>query len=317
MSPRVSVVMPVFNGAAFLAPALNSLRSQTLRAIEIIVVDDGSTDDSVALVESQAREDPRIVLIRSSRVRISAALNRGIAQARGAFIARMDADDIAHPQRLARQAEFLEAHPAVAVVGTGFRVIDATGAVLKTQHPVGDPKAVREALRRGNCLAHPTVMMRREAAALGYRELFPYAEDYDLWTRAAERWDLANLDEALLDYRDAHRPFDPVYFEQQIASTVAVAAMARRRAAGQAETLTTPATRASLAALGLERDLRGALRRAAFGRARLYALARRRADQRAALRFAARHAPRGEGMGAWLGFAARAVRARIALVLSR
>src|SRR5437868_6554697 len=121
---RVSVVMPVFNSGDWLAEAINSVRTQSLAEFELIIIDDGSTDQTESVIASAARDDARIRTVRQERRGVAAALNNGIALARSPVIARMDGDDIAEPDRLRQQLAFLKAHPRVAAVGSWAYVID-------------------------------------------------------------------------------------------------------------------------------------------------------------------------------------------------
>jgi glycosyltransferase involved in cell wall biosynthesis len=201
--PLVSVVMPIYNAARYLDAAIHSIRAQTLTDLELILVDDGSTDDCDHIICQHASVDERIVVLRLPRAGISTALNHGIVAARAALIARMDADDEAMPERLDRQVAAMRARPLVAALGTGLEVIDADGHVVSTATPFCDPEEIRELLLQANCLAHPAVMMRRDVvlAAGGYRPAFTACEDYDLWLRLSEHHELSNLQEPLLRYR--------------------------------------------------------------------------------------------------------------------
>jgi glycosyltransferase involved in cell wall biosynthesis len=199
--PVVSVLLAVRNGGSYLAEALGSIQAQTLRAWELVVVDDGSNDDTPALLAAAARSDARIRVFRQEPLGLVAALNRAAAEARGEFLARMDADDRAHPQRLARQVDFLAAHPEVGVLGTAIRRIGAAGGTWTRPE---DDATLRAALLFEAPFAHPTVMLRRsiwQVAREGYREDFRAAEDIDLWERLAPHTRFANLPDVLLDYR--------------------------------------------------------------------------------------------------------------------
>jgi GT2 family glycosyltransferase len=232
--PRVSVVLPVYNGEPFLAAAVESILAQTLPDFELIAVDDGSTDTSALTLERLARGDPRLLVVSQPNAGIVAALNRGLALARGEFVARMDADDVACPERFAKQIAFLDAHPEVAVVGAAVTLIDANGKPIRDMRYPESPQAVAEFLRTASALAHPAVMMRKEAviAAGSYRPAYRHAEDYDLWLRLVERHKLANLPDRLLLYRQhgAKLSFSRAA-EQALATGLARVAASRRRAA--------------------------------------------------------------------------------------
>jgi hypothetical protein len=202
-SLAISVLMPVYNGAAHLADALDSILAQTFRDYELLVVDDGSTDATGAILAERARIDPRIRVVRNAtNIGVIGALNQGIAQARGGYIARMDADDISLPGRLGRQKAFLDAHSNVGVCGAWVHKIGPLGGATE-RYPTADAD-IRCGLLFRNVLAHPAVTIRRslfDEFGLGYDPAYPHAEDYALWLRAAEQARLANLPEVLLHYR--------------------------------------------------------------------------------------------------------------------
>ena len=231
---RVSVVMPAFNAEAYLAEAIESVLRQTMGDLEIVVVDDGSIDNSRAIVERFREADPRVRLVVHERnLGISAALNRGWQAARSPLIARLDADDAALPDRLERQSAFLDAHPSVAVVGGAAHVVDGAGKRISTMRFPTESAVIHATLRRHNCLAHPTVMLRRSVLedVGGYR--FDHSEDYDLWLRLAERFDLANLAEPLILYRVHGSQLSLLDLEDRVKGALAVRAAAKiRRANG-------------------------------------------------------------------------------------
>lgn len=193
--------MPVYNGAAYLRPAVDSILAQTFADLELVLSDDGSSDDSRSIVEEYAARDPRVVAVFSEHGGVAAATNRALAAARGEYFAPMDHDDVALPERLAREVAFLDANPDVAVIGSGSRVIDGAGRELKsTRAVVVAPDDVAEAMHRRCAVLHPSCMMRTEVvrAIGGYRPFLPYAQDYDLFLRIMARHRLANIPDVLL-----------------------------------------------------------------------------------------------------------------------
>jgi glycosyltransferase involved in cell wall biosynthesis len=204
-SPLVSVVLPVFNAARYLRAALASLRRQTAGDFEIIAVNDGSTDDSLAQLRAGARIEPRLHVLTQPNTGIVGALNAGLAAARGEFIARMDADDIALPARFAAQLAHLRAEPACLAVGTDVFYTDPEGERLVRHRPPLDHDGIVAQLLDGNggALIHPTLMARRAAlvALGGHRARFDFIEDLDLYLRLAGRGRLANLPAVHLHYR--------------------------------------------------------------------------------------------------------------------
>jgi len=198
VTPRVSVLMAVHNGAPWVADAARSVLAQTLGDLELVVVDDGSTDATGDLLTGI--DDPRVRFERRTHAGLTRALNHGLGLARAALIARLDADDIALPERLARQVAFLDAHPEIGVVGSAAREINGDGREVRVVRPPEDDGSLRRALIRRNPLLHSTVMMRRRVveAVAGYDVRFAVAQDYDLWIRLAAVTRLANLSEALV-----------------------------------------------------------------------------------------------------------------------
>ncbi|MBV9784206.1 MAG: glycosyltransferase [Acidisphaera sp.] len=232
----VSVVLPVRNGAQFVGQAIASIGRQTFEDFELVIVDDGSEDATPAILARAAAADRRIRVMTQPPLGLVASLNRAIADASAELIARMDADDVAAPERLGRQTAALAAHPGTAAIGSAWRIIDGAGTPLGVIRPPISPAAIRARLQTANCMAHPTVLMRRQAvlAAGGYRA-FPMCEDYDLWLRLSERHDLRNLGEPLLDYRRHPGQCTWHGLEQRILSELAALAAARCRRSGLAD----------------------------------------------------------------------------------
>jgi len=209
--PHVSVLLPAHNAARTLPRALESIQAQTFTDWELVLVDDGSTDDTAALLETWTRREPRLHPVRQPHRGLVPALEAGLARARGAFIARMDADDVSRPTRLERQVRFLEAHPDVGVVSC---LVEFGGDAIRNQgfarhvawlNSLTTPEAM--ALNRfvEAPVAHPSVLFRRALLAQhgGYRD-GPFPEDYELWLRWIERGvRLAKVPEPLLVWNDS------------------------------------------------------------------------------------------------------------------
>ena len=203
-APLVSVVMPVRNGGPLLQEAIDSILQQTETDLELIVVDDASSDGTPALLARAREADPRVRVRRLDKnLGIAGALNEGCRLARGAFIARMDADDVSLPARLAVQLAYLRSHPDVAVVGSWVRRLDQFGTVGAVQRYPTDPPLVAWSMLFFNSIAHPTVLMRREALHMEavYKLDFPPAEDYAFFAGMTRTAQLANIPEVLLHYR--------------------------------------------------------------------------------------------------------------------
>ena len=198
--PLISVVMPAYNAEKYLAEAIDSILTQTFTDFELIIIDDGSTDQTPAIIKRYKEQDSRIsAFFLQKNMGIAAALNQGLSVARGKYLARMDADDISLPERFAKQAAFMEAHPAVGVLGTAAIVIDSAGRhhqtlVFPTSHLL-----LLWSLCFYSPIIHPSVMARREVilSAGGYLST-THTEDYELWGRLSTITQFANLAERLL-----------------------------------------------------------------------------------------------------------------------
>ena len=209
MAPRVSVLLPVKDAAATLSECLASLRGQSLQDHEVVAVDDGSTDGSRARLERAAAEDPRVRVLRSDAPGLVAALNPALRAARGPFLARMDADDVTHDDRLRLQAEALERDSATSILGARVTVLGGTAnagmrAYVEWSNGLLDDAAIRRDLFVESPFVHPSVMMRaRVLRDLGGYRSYDGPEDYDLWLRAAAAGArFAKLEEPLLLWRD-------------------------------------------------------------------------------------------------------------------
>jgi hypothetical protein len=234
MGPQVSVIMPVYNGGAQLGRAIDSILQQTFDDFELVIVDDGSTDDTPTVLRRMSSADQRVRIICGRHAGLVAALNEGCANARGTYLARMDADDVAMPDRLGAQVRQMAANPRLGVLGGAVTVVDASDRVLyQMRYPTRD-SAIRKTLPTDCPFAHPAVMMRRSVFERtgGYRPAFVHAEDYDLWLRIAEHCEMANLDRSVLRYQVHTSQTSVAHGQQQIVSTIGaqVAAQLRRTA---------------------------------------------------------------------------------------
>ena len=197
MLPSISVVMPVFNGACICRQTLASLRWQTFTDWEAVCVNDGSTDESLAILRQFAAADSRFRIIDRPNQGIVAALNAGVLAARADWIARIDSDDVATPERLATQWQFVQQHPDVVVVGSCMLFTDPDGFPLSTECYATDHEGIEHALLTGSAgsFGHPSVLIRRDKimeAGL-YRPEFEWVEDIDLWLRMIPLGRVANI----------------------------------------------------------------------------------------------------------------------------
>lgn len=198
---KVSVVVSVYNGEKYLREAVDSILGQTFRDFEFIIVDDGSTDRTWAILQSY--NAPRIVLLRNQEnIGLTRSLNKGLAAARGEYIARMDADDVSLPERLEKQVAYLDAHSEVGLLGTWIEIIGERGERLSVLRRPIEPPLITWSLLFDNCLAHSTVMYRRSLVGkLGGYNPSRYAQDYDLWSRMSFETQIVNLPEVLVRWR--------------------------------------------------------------------------------------------------------------------
>jgi glycosyltransferase involved in cell wall biosynthesis len=233
VTPRVSVLIGVFNNAATLGQAIDGMLAQTVRELEIVVIDDGSADDSADIArEATARDDRVRLLSMPANVGIARSLNEGLRSARAPVVAVQDADDWSEPERLERQLAALDADPAVAVVGSRMREVGPDGAELRprTAFAAGD---VGEILLRINPIPNTCAAFRRDVALAvgGYDARYRYATEYDLWLRLAERHRVITLDEVLSTRRMSGRNVAARRERAQTAEAIAirVRALLRRR----------------------------------------------------------------------------------------
>lgn len=199
--PQISVVLPVHNGMPYLPDTLQSILDQSFHDFEIIALDDASTDDTWSYLQSLA--DARVRPIRLEKTGLVGALNRGLQEAKAPLIARIDADDIALPNRFAAQYEFLAKHPNVALLGCQALCIDEDGSPSGTRRFPTSHEAIRFQMFFGCPFLHPGTMFRRGLAVDigGYRNEYFLGEDYDLWSRVVVGHPTANHCETLMQYR--------------------------------------------------------------------------------------------------------------------
>lgn len=199
-NPKVSVVMPTFNAEQYLRTSIKSILNQSFTDFELIIVDDGSTDNTIATIKEF--EDNRITLIeRKDKSGVTSARNRGIREAQGEFIAQHDADDYSDQTRFQRQVDYLDSHPDVAMVGTGANLVNERKGVTERRRVEESPSL--DDLLQHNHYIQGSVMIRASALeSVGYYdERFPVTEDYDLWLRLAKKFEVRNIDEPLYNFR--------------------------------------------------------------------------------------------------------------------
>ena len=202
-NPLVSVVMSVYNSEKYLKEAIESILNQTYTNFEFIIVNDGSTDSSLDIIQEYMKKDERIVLISRDNKGLPYSLNEGIEKAKGRYIARMDADDISLPARLEEQVEFMEKNENIGIFGTWAEVFGENKKTKLLKHPVAHDE-LKVKLLFSVCFAHPTVMIRKyilDKYNLKYNLDYLNAQDYELWSQISEVNMMANIPKILLKYR--------------------------------------------------------------------------------------------------------------------
>jgi len=193
--------MSVYNGEKFLNESINSILNQTFRDFEFIIIDDYSTDNSLHVIKKYTKKDKRIVLIQGKKnIGLTKSLNKGLKIAKRKYIARIDADDIALPERLKKQYEYLEKNKDIFLVGTGAYNINKNGNIDTMKKPLTNPDLIEKTLYYKNCIYHPTIMFRNKGYL--YREKFIYSQDYDFYLRMlSDGKKLINIRDILIKYR--------------------------------------------------------------------------------------------------------------------
>ena len=206
--PEVSVLIPVHNCENTLERALNSVQRQTYKDFEVIIVNNNSTDNSMKIVDS-FKDKMDIKVFNCYLQGIVPALNTGLRQCSGNWIARQDGDDYWYPEKLKKQMDFLIANPEIKIVGTQIRLLDEEGNVEemgtfgREVRYQADNQFIKIGLLYGqNQLCHPSVVFSRDVIDLcgGYEQLYPLAEDLHFWFKAFPHFNFANVDEVLIDY---------------------------------------------------------------------------------------------------------------------
>lgn len=231
--PEISILMPVWNGCrdgkeTYLIQAIESILDQTFTDFEFIIVDDGSTDNTQAVLAFYEKKDQRIRIFRNdTNQKIVRSLNRGLSMCKAPLVARMDADDISTVTRLQIQKEFLDNRPETVMCGTRMYVINSEGKLeFESTHPCAY-SSVRDFLKRGCAFVHGSVMFRKSAidALSGYSAdpQYEYAEDYELWVRLAASNVVENIPDRTLYFHRNHGSKSSFTFrDQQSRATNAV-----------------------------------------------------------------------------------------------
>ncbi len=219
-SPAISVLCAVHNGEAFIEKSVQSVLTQTFKDFELLLIDDGSTDQTPRILNELASTDSRIRVFYWENRGLTRTLSEGLTLCKAPLIARQDDDDISLPNRLKLQKAFLDSHPETAVIGCRYLSIDNQGNIIGKSNVPLTSAAVKRALLTHNVIAHSGAMFRRQAVLDlgGYNPNYKTAQDYDLWCRVALHHDLVNLKTPLLHRRKHPNQIGAVKGSQQQAA---------------------------------------------------------------------------------------------------
>ncbi|MBT7823158.1 MAG: glycosyltransferase [Candidatus Marinimicrobia bacterium] len=209
--PKISVVMPVYNSSHFLKDSINSILTQSFSNFEFIIINDGSTDNSLELINSFQHKDERIIVINQKHQGITKSLNTGIQICQGEFIVRMDADDIAFDTRLKQQLDFIKKHPDIDIVGSQIVVINEKNKIIKEIKNLPlDDTLIKWDLIFGTPLLHPTLLIRKTVFnKFGiFNDQFAYGQDLLMWRRIAKNIKFANLPDKLMKIRHSETSYE-------------------------------------------------------------------------------------------------------------
>ncbi len=204
MNSKVSVIMSVYNGSSFLDQSIESVLKQTFTDFELLIIDDASTDSSFGIIFTWAEKDQRIKIIRNEQnIGLTRSLNKAVGLSTGEYVARIDADDICHPERLVKQVEYLDTQLSVGLVGSWAYKIDELGKTLGQLKYPADSNVIKQKLIRSNLFIHSSIMVRSKLLnnVGGYNSDFRYAQDYDLYFRLLNICELSNIPEFLISSR--------------------------------------------------------------------------------------------------------------------
>jgi glycosyltransferase involved in cell wall biosynthesis len=202
-APVISVVMSVYNGQKYLRESIDSILNQTCKNFEFIIINDGSDDNSLDILLEYQTKDNRLLIVNQNNIGLTRSLNRGVKLVASEYIARQDADDISLPTRLEKQLNYMKNHPQVAVVGCLGDFFNADGVLRTARDYKYSRTGIKRHLASKNLFMHGSAMMRKShLEKVGfYREFFRHSQDYDLWLRLSQYFDIDILPEKLYQYR--------------------------------------------------------------------------------------------------------------------
>ena len=230
--PKITVIMSVFNGSEFLAESIQSILDQTFKEFEFIIVDDGSTDNSLDIIRSFESADSRIKVISKLNEGLAKSLNTAISISKGEYIARMDADDISYKNRLEKQYEFMQKNKSIDLCGCSMDIIDELGNVTSEKIQASNNHEILKKRFFQSPILHITFFGKKLFFLKnnGYREEFKYAQDYDLVMRGIDAGaKICNIKHKLVQYRDYKQKIEPEKFIQQFRMTELIVKLSRER----------------------------------------------------------------------------------------
>lgn len=220
--PKVTVLMSVYNSGKYLREAIDSVLVQTFTDFEFLIINDGSTDKTQEILESY--RDTRIRLFNQNNMGLTRSLNKGIQLSRGEYIARMDADDIALPERLRKQVKFLDEYPEIGAVGSFHREVNQILQIEIVKEFPTEDSTIKRILIKKNPISHPTAMIRRsvfeKTGLYNEGEKCKYIEDYELWFRLAKTYKLANIPETLVIKRFIPTSISTIHDTMQLENVI-------------------------------------------------------------------------------------------------
>ena len=218
-TPKVSVLMSVYNGADFLDESIESILKQTFNDFEFIIIDDGSTDESYEIIQSYANKNRQIVVIQNkNRIHLTKSLNNGLKIAKGKYIARQDADDISLPERLQTQITYMENNEDIGILGTSVELIDVKSKNIRTIKGQSNTNFLKWHLLLSNPLIHSSVMLRSELITSngGYDNTFIKSQDYALWSKLSKISKITQLPNVLVKRRIKYTSFETEQFNTSV-----------------------------------------------------------------------------------------------------
>lgn len=230
--PKITVIMSVFNGSKFLAESIQSILDQTFKEFEFIIINDGSTDNSLDIIRSFESADSRIKVISKLNEGLAKSLNTAISISKGEYIARMDADDISYKNRLEKQYEFMQKNKSIDLCGCSMDIIDELGNVTSEKIQASNNHEILKKRFFQSPILHITFFGKKLFFLKnnGYREEFKYAQDYDLVMRGIDAGaKICNIKHKLVQYRDYRQKIEPEKFIQQFRMTELIVKLSRER----------------------------------------------------------------------------------------